>query len=187
MFQNVLAYVIIPVYTILFVHNTNLFTTNFSVISTYSGRQNAFMLWGILVGWYFFRELRAILPLVPDSRKERCLTFFSCILLALALITPYLPEKLPFQAFFHVICAFSASSLLMLCLFSLILKLYRENPALYRPYLAWILATAGLSGFLFLAAGIISSALEIFFTISCTILIRRLHKLVLSKPPAPLK
>lgn len=176
MLQNVLAYVIIPVYTVLFARDTDLFTTNFSVIGSTNGRQNAFFLWGILVGWYFFRELKGILPLVPNSGREHRVTITACVLLALAVSTPYLPDRLPFQAAFHVVCAFSSSVLLLSCMYSLILKLYRRDRSSYRPYLTGISVTACLSAILLFAAGIVSSALEIFFTISCTILIRRLHR-----------
>lgn len=181
MLQNVLAYVIIPLYTVLFARNTDLFTTNFSVIGSIDGRQNAFFFWGVLVGWYFFRELKGILPFVPNSAREHRITITACVLLALAVSTPYLPDRLPFQAAFHVVCAFSSSVLLLGCMYSLILKLYRRDRTGYRPYLTGISLTAGLSAALLFAAGIVSSALEIFFTISCTLLIRRLHKKLLSR------
>lgn len=48
------AYILIPAYTILFVQGNNWFTTNFSVIGNVIGREGEFVLWGLIVGIYFF-------------------------------------------------------------------------------------------------------------------------------------
>ena len=48
------AYILIPAYTILFVQGNNWFTTNFSVIGNVVGREGEFVLWGLIVGIYFF-------------------------------------------------------------------------------------------------------------------------------------
>ena len=47
---NLIAYIIIPAYTILFVKGYGWFTTNFSVIGNYLHRKDAFVLWGPLSG-----------------------------------------------------------------------------------------------------------------------------------------
>ena len=56
------AYVLIPVYTFLFAINSDWFRTNFSVLGNIAGRKEAFVLWGLIVGIYFFFILRRIIP-----------------------------------------------------------------------------------------------------------------------------
>ena len=43
------AYILIPVYTLLFVAGSDWFTTNFSVLGDIAGRNEAFVLWGLMV------------------------------------------------------------------------------------------------------------------------------------------
>lgn len=176
MLHDLVAYIIIPIYTILFARDTNWFTTNFSVIGSWADRKLAFVLWGILVGTAFVYSLRSILRILPGRRYETELLITASVLLGLAVSTPYLPESLPFQAFLHVIFAFSASVLLLLCLSLVIWKLYLTDRSKYRFFLTAIIVIIILSGLLLLATGIVSSALEIFFTISCSVLIRKLQK-----------
>lgn len=67
MFINFIAYGLIPVYTVLFVENSNWFTTNFSVLGNLAERRTEFVLWGLLVGIYFFWCLRRI---VAHMKKQ---------------------------------------------------------------------------------------------------------------------
>ena len=53
MFLWFVTYILIPVYTILFVKGNNWLTTNFSVIGNRIGKKEAFVLWGLIVGIYF--------------------------------------------------------------------------------------------------------------------------------------
>ena len=55
-----ITYILIPINTILFVQGSNWFTTNFSVIGNRIGREEEFVLWGLMVGIYFFWSLRQI-------------------------------------------------------------------------------------------------------------------------------
>ena len=159
MILNITAYFIIPVYTFLFAWGTDLFRLNFSVLGSLANRKNAFLLWGIIVGIYFYYVL---------------------ILLAFAVTTPYLPENRPFRAFLHVIFAFSASVLLLACLYLIVWKLYCMNREVYRPYFICLNIITVLSAMLLCLAGIVSSALEIFFTVSCTLMLIRLYRRVTS-------
>ena len=44
-----ITYILIPINTILFVQGSNWFTTNFSVIGNRIGREEEFVLWGLMV------------------------------------------------------------------------------------------------------------------------------------------
>lgn len=176
MFLGFTAYVLIPLYTVWFVQGSNWFTTNFSVIGNLIGRQEEFVLWGLMVGIYFFWCLRRIVRLMPEKPWCAWLIPASLVLLAFAITTPYLPEELPFKAFLHIVFAFMAAVCLMICLYLIVWKLYRREKNAYRPYLAGLAGITLFSAFLLLLAGIVSSALEIFFTISTVVMVYRLYR-----------
>ena len=103
-------------------------------------------------------------------RTMYLLTVSACACLGCAIMVPYLPDYLPRFARLHVMWAFSACVLLMLALACA----WRENHARYaRLLLAWVGIAAG-SGVLFAAAEMVSSALEVFFTIAAAQLARSL-------------
>lgn len=176
MLLTITAYFIIPVYTILFAWGTDWFTLNFSVLGNLATRKNAFLLWGLLVGAYFYYVLKHIIRRLPRNQKEKALSTAALVLLALAVTTPYLPEARPFKAFLHVAFAFTASILLLLCIYMVVWKLYCINQNVYRSYLTGLNIITVLSAALLFLAGIVSSALEIFFTLSCTVLLQKLYR-----------
>lgn len=178
MILNITAYFIIPVYTFLFAWGTDLFTLNFSVLGSLANRKNAFLLWGIIVGIYFYYVLKKIIRTLPRNKKESALCTTALVLLAFAVTTPYLPENRPFRAFLHVIFAFTASVLLLATLYLIVWKLCCMNRTAYRPYFVCLNVITVLSAMLLVLAGIVSSALEIFFTVSSTLLLIRLYRKV---------
>ena len=101
-------------------------------------------------------------------------TLLACLALGYALAIPYLPDDFPGFASLHVVLAAGACVLLMLALLLVLLSLYRDSPENYRLLLVrWGLIVGG-SGLLFLLAGMVSSALEVFFTITAALLTRRI-------------
>lgn len=173
MFLSFLSYFFIPAYTLFFVKGYSWVTTNFSVIGNLD-RRDAFVLWGILVGYYFFTVMRRLIRCMAKKPKGAFLVPLSLILLLLAVATPYLPQLLPFKSFLHIVFAFMAAICLMVCLYLMVWQLYRENPSVYRPYLWSLGIITFVCAFLLLLIGIVSTVLEIFFTISAAILTRRL-------------
>lgn len=185
MFLGFTAYILIPLYTIWFVQGSNWFTTNFSVIGNLFGRKEEFVLWGLIVGIYFFWCLRRIVRLMPEKPQGAWLITTSLVLLVFAITTPYLPEELPLKAFLHIVFAFVAAVCLMICLYLIVWRLYRRDKEAYRPYLAGLAGITLFSAFLLVLAGIVSSALEIFFTISSVLMVYRLYrKLRQTAPPS---
>lgn len=200
MLLNLVTYLVIPIITIALVHGHNWFSTNFSVIGNRVGRQELFVLWGLLVGIYFFWCLRTLTAMAvqqnPALRQNhrthqkhfhvtlltlcKGLVPAALVLLTCAITTPYLPELFPFQAFLHIVFAFLSAVCLVLALILLVWQLVRLNPLCYRRFLLGIISIIVISAVLFFAAGIISSALEIFFTLSTSVLVNRLHRLVSS-------
>ena len=115
---DLFACFLIPLYTLLFTHDTRWFTTNFSVIAAARDQRHGFFLWGMLVGVYLLCVLLPVMAALPRPLWPRL-----CLLGGFLLLL-------------------SAVVLLSLVLVAMV--------------------------------GIISSALEIFFVLSTTLLARRL-------------
>ena len=171
---------VIPAYTLLFAGSVEWFSTNFSVIAvTGEDHFRGFFLWGVLVGGYFLGVLGAVAQTLPRRGKwvVWALTAGGWLLLAGALLLPYLPQFLPKIARLHVIFAACACVLLMLALLAVVLAGRRRSPSAYQPMLrvwGWI---AGFSGALFVLGGMITTALEVFFILSAVWFARRLFYL----------
>ena len=172
---TITAYIIIPVYTILFAWGTNWFTLNFSVLGSLADRKNLFLLWGIIVGAYFYYVLKKIIRTLPRNKKEMVFTTLALLLLGLAVTIPYLPDSKPFHAVLHVFLSFAASISLIISLYLVIWKLTCMNQSVYRPYFFSLIIITVVSVILFFLTGIVSSALEIFFVLSSTFLLHKLY------------
>ena len=169
---------LIPAYTLLFAGSVRWFGTNFSVLAvTGPDHYRGFIYWGVLAGGYFLvllNALAAVLPMRWAGRVVRLLAAAACLCMAYALAIPYLPDSFPRDAVLHVLLAAAACLLLMAALLLVILTLRRRDPSRWsRPLRAWILVTGGC-GVLFLIPRMVSTALEVFFTIAAALLARRL-------------
>lgn len=179
MILDLTAYVIIPIYTFLFVNGTNWFTSNLSVIGSDEGRQTAFFMLGVIIGLYYHTVLERLLKYLPHRRLEHSLLHLALFLLILAVATPYLPDSFPFEAFLHIACAFVASIILLLCLYLTVWRLSRlsaQTNRHLRPYRIMLIFITIISAALLIAAGIISTALEIFFVIATTLMVQKLYR-----------
>ena len=175
---DLFACFLIPAYTMLFAGSVEWLGTNFSVIAV-TGKDHywGFVYWGALAGGYFavmLTKLALILPRLWQRSAVFLLALLACLALGYALAIPYLPDDFPGFASLHVVLAAGACVLLMLALLLVLLSLYRDSPENYRLLLVrWGLIVGG-SGLLFLLAGMVSSALEVFFTITAALLTRRI-------------
>lgn len=175
---DLFACFLIPAYTMLFAGSVEWLGTNSSVIAV-TGKDHywGFVYWGALAGGYFavmLTKLALILPRLWQRSAVCLLALLACLALGYALAIPYLPDDFPGFASLHVVLAAGACVLLMLALLLVLLSLYRDSPENYRLLLVrWGLIVGG-SGLLFLLAGMVSSALEVFFTITAALLTRRI-------------
>ena len=175
---------LIPAYTLLFAGSVEWFGTNFSVIAvTGPDHYRGFVYWGILAGGYFLAALNALASALPQPGARltvRILTAAALLSLAYAVAIPYLPKYFPRYAALHVALAAEACVLLMLALLLVILFLRQQDPRPWTgPLRAWGLIAAGC-GVLFLIPRMVSTALEVFFTISSALLARRMLLLAAS-------
>ena len=179
MILSLTAYVIIPLYTLLFVSGTNWFTSNLSVIGSVPTRQTAFFFLGVIIGLYYHVVVERLLRYLPRRRLEHQLAHLALALLLLAVATPYLPKVFPLKAFLHVTFAFAASILLLLTLYLVVWRLSglsRSISLALRPYRFLLIGISLGSLLLLCIAGIISTALELFFVISTTVTIQQLYR-----------
>jgi len=180
MLLSCIAYIVIPIYTLLFVYGTDWFSSNLSVIGSWPGRRTAFFFLGVVIGLYYYTVLKKLLCHLPRRTWETCILHTALVLLLFAVAIPYLPDSVPFQAFLHVSSAFTASLLLGLCLYLVIWRLSSLSETVWhslRPYRISMAAITVISIFLLLISGIISSALEIFFITATTVLVQKLYTL----------
>ena len=179
---NMTACFLIPAYTLLFAGSVKWFRSNFSVIAvTGEDHYRGFVCWGLLAGGYFLvllTRLAGLLPRPGERAGVLALTTLAVLSLGYALAIPYLPAYFPQYAALHVLLAALACVLVMGALLVILLSLRREKPERWRRLLpAWWGIVAG-SGLLFLLAGMVSTALEVFFTISATLLARKVWLLM---------
>lgn len=176
MLLNLMTYVLIPAYTLLFIKGSHLFDSNFSVHGNLPSNQLAFLLWGVLVGIYFYVLINRILMRFQEARLESILLKTAILLLFMAVTTPYLPEQFPFQSKLHIVFAFLASLLLLLILYRIVGRAYWQHRSDYRIYLYSLHFITAMSCLFFLLVGIVSTALEVFFSLSCVVLTCNLYK-----------
>lgn len=178
MISAFIALILIPICTILFAGNENWFTTNFSVLGNVIGHQGTLVAWSVLVGGYFYWILYQILIYIPTAVHWSWLIPFDLFLLFLAVTTPYLPERFPFQAYLHFLFAFFSAVILLLILIRLMLALCRTNMEKFRLFLWELGGIILISVILFIHAGFVTSALEVFFTIASSFFLFQLLQVV---------
>ena len=179
---NIMAYIVIPFFALYFSRDSHLLKENFSVLGNMSGRRIPFLILGLVLSLYFYlalnRLISALYRLSPGNGREKDLRQLckkAALFLEIGFLLPYAPKDLALFSFFHVIYSFAASLLLLFCLYRIVweAKLY-ISPWFCRYAVALNLITL-ISALLYLLSGIISSAMEIFYIISCSILIRKLE------------
>lgn len=180
MLLNIIAYFLLPVYTLLFIRGSHLFYSNFSVHGNLPCNQLEFLLWGIMNGFYFYILIKKILINMNEMKRERIILNITGVLLFMAITTPYLPSEVPFRSFLHILFAFLSALLLLINLYLIVWKLYQKNSYDFRIYLYCLHFIAGFSILLLMVVGIVSTALEFFFSISCTVLTCNLYKQISS-------
>ena len=99
---DLFACFLIPLYTLLFTHDTRWFTTNFSVIAAARDQRHGFFLWGMLVGVYLLCVLLPVMAALPRPLWPRLCLLGGFLLLLSAVVLPYTPDELPKIADLHV-------------------------------------------------------------------------------------
>ena len=173
---------LIPAYTLLFAGSVEWFGTNFSVIAvTGPDHYRGFIYWGVLAGGYFFVMLSRMAFRLPGRWMRwlvRLLAVCAVLSLAYALAIPYLPKYFPKYAALHVALAAGACVLLMVDLQFIILVFRRQDPVRWAGAMRFCWCMIIGCAVLFLLPGMVTTALEVFFTISAALLARRIWLLL---------
>ena len=130
-----------------------------------------FVFWAVLSMGYFYVLLTRLALRVPHlwvRRSVFVLALTACVSLGYAMFIPYLPDQIPDWAKLHVFLAAGSCEVLLAAL--LILLVYWRNGPLLKFWLGLNLCY----GVLFLLGGMVTSALEVFFTLSAAFLTRSL-------------
>ena len=85
---DLFACFLIPLYTLLFTHDTRWFTTNFSVIAAARDQRHGFFLWGMLVGVYLLCVLLPVMAALPRPLWPRLCLLGGFLLLLSAVVLP---------------------------------------------------------------------------------------------------
>ena len=172
---------LLSLYTLVFAGSVEWFGTNFSVLAvTGPHHYRGFFVWGLLAVCYYLLVLGGISRTLASPRAQGmicALSMLGCGTLGAALAVPYLPADFPRYADLHVVLAFSSCVFLMAAILAAVLACRRECFPRYRPFLPLWWGIIGISAALFLWTGIISTALEVFFTLSTVWLTHRLFLL----------
>ena len=122
------------------------------------------------MGYFYVLLTRLALsvPFAPLRRAVYLLILTACVSLSCSVLIPYLPREIPDWAALHTFLA--AASCVLLAVTLLLLLLYRRERGLLW---GWLIMVAGC-GVLFLRGGMVTSALEVFFTLSAALLTRAL-------------
>lgn len=155
----------------MFAGGGNWFGTNFSLRAVLGpDSYRAFVLWAFLAGGYFYVLLTALALTVPARRLRwsvHALAMTACVMLGYAVFIPYLPDEIPHWASLHVVLSAGACVVVMTAL--LLLLVYFRH---WHLLAVWGIIVA-VSGVLFIIGGRVTSALEVFFCLSASGLLRR--------------
>lgn len=178
---NLFSCFLIPAYTLLFAGSITWFDTNFSVLAvTGQDHYRGFFLWGLLSGLFFLVLMLRIIHRLPGFWGKLplyLLTWLAVDALGYALMIPYLPENWPAYAELHVALAGGACVLMMVTMLLVLMRYLSLDKAKWTGcMLAWMGIVAG-SAIIFVIGGMVTSALEVFFTITTTLLLRKMFLL----------
>ncbi len=171
---SILAYVIIPIYTILFASVGSWTELNFSVIGNLQDGKIGFFIWGVIVIFYLAKSMRLIIPKMGNKKYMFYIKNVVLALLFCAVTTPFLPNVYPFRSFLHIIFAFLSAVMLIILFLILIKHVYAKNTQVANIFLIGVCIIAIISSALLIAIGIVSSVLEIFITITSCIIIQKM-------------
>lgn len=176
MVQDFVAYLLIPLATLLLAGEAGWLTTNFSVIGSQGWGRLAFLIWGLLVGLYFYRQLGMLRIALGGGRGIELGRRLALIFFFLSIATPYLPQATPIRADIHVILALTATILLFFVVLQLALIARRKSPRGGRAYLLGMAVIGAVTSILLAVAGMVSTALEVFLVLSNLILLGRMER-----------
>ncbi len=166
------AWLLIPILTLLVSGPTDWFSLNFSVVCSAFPQNILLLLWAIVIGCFYHNSIRQTVSRTAPFLKtgpELIMTDLSFCLIIGAVFFPYIPSRRPLLSFFHLAMAFTGTVVFFIAITIVNLKLYVIAPKLFSLPTALLLFAIMTSIILLILCNfLITSALEIFLTIfSC--------------------
>jgi len=173
---------LVPGLTILLASLGNWFDTNLSVLGNTGGRRGLLILWGWITGLYYYRYMLYLFQLGRyRGAAGRWLLAAAGAFIMIAVVIPYLPEQEPELAALHVVLAFFSPLLLAAALVAFLRDLSMKNRRLFRETWGAMWGIAALALVLLLAAGFITSFLELFLVIGTCGFLRHVERMLLGQ------
>lgn len=174
---DIFSYFIIPVYTILLARQDSFFDANLSIISSDIAHKDAFMLWTFMIVAFIYLVLSKVISnhKLRYRKVDNILVVVSCILLLLSATTPYHPDIYPVKAELHVVFAFTSTVVLLLAFLLITWELRNLDKKQYNIFFISVIIIGFISFFLFIYFGMVTSFLEVFITITGTLMAKTLY------------
>lgn len=175
---DLFSYFIIPVYTILLARQDSLFDSNLSTISSDIAHKDAFMLWAFMIVAFIYLVLSKVISnhKLRYKKLDNILVVTSCVLLLLSATTPFLPDIYPVKADLHVVFAFTSSVVLLLAFLLITWELRSLDRKQYNIYFILVILIGLVSSILFVSFGMVTGFLEVFITITGTVMAKTLYE-----------
>lgn len=174
---DIFSYFIIPVYTILLARQDSFFDANLSIISSDIAHKDAFMLWTFMIVAFIYLILSKVISnhKLRYRKVDNILVVVSCVLLLLSATTPYHPDLNPVKAEIHVVFAFTSTVVLLLAFLLITWELRSLDKKQYNIFFISVIIIGFISFFLFIYFGMVTSFLEVFITITGTLMAKTLY------------
>lgn len=174
---DIFSYFIIPVYTLLLARQDGFFDANLSTISSDIAHKDAFMLWAFMIVAFIYLVLSKVISnhKLRYKKLDNILVIVSCVLLLLSATTPYHPDIYPVKAELHVVFAFTSTVVLFVTFLLITWELRSFDKKQYNIFFLLVIIIGLISFFLFIYFGMVTGFLEVFITITGTIMAKTLY------------
>lgn len=173
---------LIPALTLMLALGFRLTATNFSVIGSSGGRRLVFLVWGALVGNYFYLYTEDLMELTGcRDRMLQSFLFLALVFFVTAVGIPYIPERIPRLSRLHVQISFLAPVLLGVAQIRFLCLLQKKMDGRFLGQWLLLAVLGAGSALLFFSIGIVSSILELFLTLGICFYLWLLHRKLLKK------
>lgn len=174
--NNIYAFIslyVIPIFTIIIASKLSWTESNLSIIGNYYDSQKELFIWGILVAFFILFFMHNIFDRISykDLLSEVFL-YGVCLLILLAVTTPYLPDQFPVKSKFHEGFAFFIPIAFSFLIFRFLRFLHNMDKKYFMIFWIYLLIIVIISILMLSRHGYVTSLLEIFVTLSICYFIR---------------
>ena len=161
----VMAFMIIPVYTVLYACRGDLMQENMSLIGATAQGYRGLVIWGMISGMFYLGFTLYLFMLTRfDNIRVRRMLCAGCGMLILTVLLPFVPEVWPKAAQLHNFFAMAAPIVMILTMYVFVFYLARHDRKVYRKALISLNTLVFFSTVLLFATGT-SGLVEVVVTV----------------------